>query len=666
MIESGYRGDIDGLRAIAVLSVVLFHINPALVPGGFAGVDIFFVLSGYLITTNIRNDVSAGRFSLSRFYARRVKRIIPALATVVFATLIAGQLILIPEHFEELAGSAIASMLSAANIYFTYFVDTGYFAEESSTKPLLHIWSLGVEEQFYLFWPMIAVVLVSRLGRSAAGVAIVGALTAALFVLSEWIVQAEPTFGYYMLPSRAAELLIGATLSFLPATWANRLSQRHVGEAISICGFALIAYSLGLIHETDAFPGFNAIPSTLGTALLIAAGQQHKTLSSRALSLAPMLWFGWISYSLYLWHWPVVAYLRYAYIDITPLVGAMAFVGMVAASVLSYRFVETPFRAVSAPPSRIFAWQFAAPTAVLVCLASLVIATSGFGTYLWNDNYMTRFRAGLVLFQPNYSYDYVCQRGVISARDLDNPRCIINGEHEPSIVLWGDSHAAHYTGVLGGIAEKSGASFRNFEHSACPPIVEDGARFALARYRENCTASLAVAVPRVFDYDTVILGGQWSVYHHASKDFVPALAETVKIFLAQGKKVVILAQTPRIRAFDRHCDQKALKLRFLDCQTMFNSKRSDRLPEARANQAIADALPDDPGVEMFDISDTICPKGICSPYFEGQLSYYDPSHLNMPASWRIGERLAADGRGPAVLTSPLPTEAHTEVPTSIN
>lgn len=206
-----YRPDIDGLRALAVLAVVIFHINKGWLPGGFVGVDIFFVISGFLITGILKREQDKSIFSFANFYMRRIRRILPAALTTILITLIVGIFVLLPSDLKELGKSSLASVFSVANIYFWLFLDTGYFADSSETVPLLHMWSLGVEEQFYLIWPAI-MLLTYKFGGRRLLIFVAAALAIVSFVIGEHFILTDQSFAYYMLPSRAGELLFGAIL----------------------------------------------------------------------------------------------------------------------------------------------------------------------------------------------------------------------------------------------------------------------------------------------------------------------------------------------------------------------------------------------------------------------------------------------------------------------
>ena len=280
-----YRPDIDGLRALAVLAVVIFHFNKDWLPGGFVGVDIFFVISGFLITGIIARQHAAGTFSFGEFYMRRVRRILPAAFFVTLCTLVFGLAFMLPDDAKALSSSAIATTLSAANIYFWKFLDTSYFAASSDTVPLLHMWSLGVEEQFYLIWPAL-LLLTLKFGGRVMAVGAASVLAAASFWYGEHVLVSDPTFAYYMLPSRGGELLIGS-LAYFACDAIKGNASRLASEAIGLLGFALVAWSLAFIRETEGFPGFISLTPALGAALVIASGSIRKTVVSSTLSPNP-------------------------------------------------------------------------------------------------------------------------------------------------------------------------------------------------------------------------------------------------------------------------------------------------------------------------------------------------------------------------------------------
>jgi peptidoglycan/LPS O-acetylase OafA/YrhL len=640
--KSHYRPDIDGLRAIAVLAVVLFHIDASLLPGGFAGVDIFFVISGFLITGNIIKDAgSAQGFSWSEFYRRRALRILPVLFVVLLVTLLVGHFILLPEDLSTLSYSSLAALFSVANVYFTYFLDTSYFAEDSNLQPLLHLWSLGVEEQFYLFWPIILVALLTRFAQRWL-LSVTLLLTLASFVLAEILIPREPMFAYYMLPARAGELLIGALLAIwlsrghaVLASWARLL--------LGLAGACLIVLSLGWITEDMGFPGVNALPSTLGAALLIWAGNGSVVGISRLLALRPLVLVGLISYSLYLWHWPVLAFYRYVYGVVEPMAGVLLFGLMLLLSVVSYRWVEKPCRRLRWDFPRVMMRLVGFNTAALSVLCGVILFSGGLGLYGLD----AQFRADIKRLSPApaaYAYPYVCQRSRLSEADLQNRACIINSEREPSVLVWGDSNAAHYVGMLGAFAEVSGFAFRNAVHSSCPPLLVGAAATQKPEILEKCLASIELVRQHLSDYSTVILGAAWAVHARRSDRFFEDFKATVDELVDQGKQVIILAQVPNFRQTDRKCPQKALKLHMLEC----GETETESSGVARINARISEVMAGLADVQFFDPRTHLCPGGHCSAYLDGHLVYFDASHLSMEGSWVIGRRIVGEQGVPDV------------------
>jgi len=644
--KSFYRPDIDGLRAIAVLAVVLFHIDPALLPGGFVGVDIFFVISGYLITGNIIKDVLSPRgFSWSEFYRRRILRILPVLFVVLLTVLVVGQFVLLPADLQKLGYSSVAAVLSAANVYFTYFLDTSYFADDSSLQPLLHLWSLGVEEQFYLFWPVLLVVLIGRLSKPRL-LLVTFLLAAASFALAQALLTGSPMFAYYMLPPRAGELLVGAML----AIWLSN-GQRAPGPKLSIVlggvGMVLIVASLGWITEDKGFPGIAALPSTVGAALVILAGSGGVRGLGHVLALRPMVLIGLISYSLYLWHWPVLAFYRYAYGTVGALDGVVLFAVMVALSVLSYRLVEKPCRQLRWTFPRAMGQMFAGGSLAVLLLCAGVYLTQGYGVYAKNEEYR-RALAALTPAPPAYRYPYVCQQKELSKADLNRDSCIIvNSMSEPDVLLWGDSNAAHYVGVLGVIARQAGFSFRNVAHSSCPPVLSGVEEIMPPDRLEACRKSLEHVYSVLNRYSTIVLGGAWATYFRWSPDFGSHIEHTVDTLLSQGKRVVILGQVPNFKAIDRSCRQKALKLP-ISCQ---QAGGEDDSGDTEANRFLAGLTSTRPSLSYFDVRSQVCRDGYCNAYMEDKLLYFDNSHFSMDGSWAVGKALVAESGVPQQFTS---------------
>jgi len=332
--SGGYRSDIDGLRAIAVISVILFHAGVASVRGGFIGVDVFFVISGYLITKILLDDTS-----IIRFYQRRARRIIPALSVVLATVLAVGLLLFLPHDLVDLSRSVEATLLFFSNILF--WRKAGYFATETELWPLLHTWSLGVEEQFYIFFPLF--VRVFAFLRRPYFIA----LMVLLAVVSLWsaafsISHLKPVIAFYMAPTRAWELLVG---SILVSARVPALKGYAARSAIAVLGLAGILAAVLVYTPTTPFPGLTALLPVIGCALLLYAGEGGSHALSRPLGWGPVRGIGLISYSLYLWHWPILAFARYVAVRaLTPFETAAAVLLAFILATLSWRYVERPFR----------------------------------------------------------------------------------------------------------------------------------------------------------------------------------------------------------------------------------------------------------------------------------------------------------------------------------
>ena len=306
MSDLKHRKDIDGLRAIAVLSVILFHMNPNWLPGGFLGVDIFFVISGFLITKIIHSQVTTNSFNFYDFYTRRMKRILPAFFTVVLSCLVIGYFLLIPYDYDKLGKSALSTVFFISNIYFARAAG-GYF-ETNDTLPLLHTWSLSVEEQYYFIWPIILMILL-KFGIKQKALILLLSVVALISFAGATVLAITDTplakWNYYMLPSRVGELLIGSMLALL-LNYGYQLRNKNVW---SLAGALLILISFVLVDGHSVFPGINALWACLGTAFILASAPNN--IVNRALSIKPLTYIGLISYSLYLWHWPILAFIRY-------------------------------------------------------------------------------------------------------------------------------------------------------------------------------------------------------------------------------------------------------------------------------------------------------------------------------------------------------------------
>ena len=463
-----YRADLDGLRAIAVIGVMLFHLQIRYVMGGFVAVDVFFVLSGFLITSIVLLEMDSGRFSLRAFYARRIRRIVPALFVAMAGTSVLALFFCLPAELREFARSLLAVSLSGSNIYFG--LHSAYFDPLSLSRPALQTWSLGVEEQFYLCFPLLLIALrrfVPR--RLLAATAVMAALS---FAVSAYQALFEPTLAYFMPWSRAWELLVGALLAMGAVP---RTSSRAVRNAAAGVGLLLVVGSMLVLNGAVPFPGAAALLPCGGAALLIWSGQpRHSpagaplpepTVVARGMSVRPLVFVGLISYSLYLWHWPLIVFEGLGLWGVNlphRVVKLLLVVGSLGLATLSWRYVERPFRDGPLRLSAGRAFGFAgATTAVLLVCGLVAIGSRGLpGRFPQGVS-----AVGEYVDEPLENRMGTCL--VIRARDFRPDPCLREDPTRPNWLLFGDSHAA--TAWVGLRAVYPQVHFLQMARTACAP-----------------------------------------------------------------------------------------------------------------------------------------------------------------------------------------------------
>lgn len=442
-----YRRDIDGLRALAILPVVFYHLGLGGFTGGYVGVDVFLVISGYLITSIIRREQQAGRFSFVDFWARRARRILPALFVMMAASLVIGWFLMAPRDYEELGRSVRYQTMFASNILF--WKQDGYFDAASEFKPLLHTWSLSVEEQFYILFPLLLAAVSGRLLRWR--LAILLAVLALSLAASVWAVNQRPGSAFFLLPMRAWELLAGAALALLPG--ASRGHSQWSLQLAATLGIAAILLPVFFYDSDTPFPGLAALPAVLGTALLIWANGAGDTWVRRLLGWQPLVWFGLISYSLYLWHWPLYVFVQYHALET---LGLPARLGLLAASIglaaLSLYYVEAPFR-----ERKLFAGRRQMLGAALCSLLLLGVVGQLVRHY---DGVPSRLSEEALRYAKASKWrdgqtDCMFDKKALSQESICRFPAELAAER-PLLVSWGDSHSAALAGFAGGLSAVAG------------------------------------------------------------------------------------------------------------------------------------------------------------------------------------------------------------------
>jgi peptidoglycan/LPS O-acetylase OafA/YrhL len=517
-----YRADIDGLRALAVLPIVIFHLGVKKLSGGFIGVDIFFVISGYLIGGPLLHQVFERRYSLTDFYARRFRRIVPALAVTLAATTLAMFFVGLPFPMVDYSRSLIAAMLSVSNIFF--WNSAGYFDPAADSKPLLHTWSLGVEEQFYLLFPLI--VLGTRWAGRRGATAILGLIAVVSFAVSCWGVKAAPTATFYLLHTRIWELLLGVVASQVPT---GLLKSRGLREILASVAFAAVVAPMFLYNFATPFPGLAAAAPCLGTAVLLVVGAQGGSLVGRGFALRPAVFVGLISYSLYLWHWPVIVLLREGLpvANLDAKLKVLAFGISLGLAWLSWRFVERPLRNPSISRKAIFVSTLAAASAISAAGLAFIVL----------HGVPTRFSPQAVQIASNLDRTQVrghpntpCSlKPDAPITDYHPDTCLAVKHGVRNVLLFGDSHAAHLRAGLE--TTYPDLNIRLATASGCKPVL-----VIQPKFRPECRQLLAYMFGDYLPHHPggwVIISGRWG-----PDDLGPA-AQSVDWFKAHGFKVIL-------------------------------------------------------------------------------------------------------------------------------
>ena len=630
-----YRPDIDGLRALAVLAVTIFHFNKQWLPGGFVGVDVFFVISGFLITGIIYGK--GPNFSFADFYGRRVRRILPAAAFVTIVTLIAGSFLLLPADVKSLSESAIGATLSAANIYYWLFLDTGYFAASSDTVPLLHMWSLGVEEQFYLIWPALMIIAM-KVGGKRLLVATGVILAIGSFAVSEYFLARDPSFAYYMLPSRAGELLVGALLFLWQDSRRIPASAANVAGAV---GLAMVAGSILYLDEKNGFPGVRSIIPSLGAALLILSGTNQRNLLSRIFGNPVARYVGLRSFSLYLWHWPVLAFYRYAYGEPTLSGGIACALLMCLLTLISYHLIETPFRARTPMWLITKAGPIIATSAGVMVLGYVLVKNNGYWPTAAGAAYKREISLHDYNTKPASRFPFNCQMMQYDPKKWTEDQCVNGDKTVPAqTLLWGDSNAAHYVGYLKAVGESAHFSIRNISHSSCPPVRDTKGLLGPDRAK-SCNDFNERAFAESKNYRTVILGASWAAY--AVKGGKEKFADTIAELAGNHNQVIIALNVPVFVGLDRMCTAKAIRIPGMNCPA---TAMTPDQGESEVNLYLKELASQYANVTTFDVRPQICKNGTCSAYDNDTLLYFDSGHISMVGSEIIGRSVVESGQVP--------------------
>jgi len=638
----GTRRDIDGLRALAVIPVVLFHFGLGGVSGGFVGVDVFFVISGYLITAVICRELAAGRFSFVDFWARRVRRIIPALTVVMLAVLVVGWLLLTPHDYSQLGRAIRYQAMFISNILFMR--QDSYFNPASDFKPLLHTWSLSVEEQYYIFFPLL-LVLLNRYLRQWRWV-LFGLLLVS-FGLNVWVIKRQPDAAFFLLPMRAWELLCGAALAVLPSP--QRSLRPWVYESVSLAGLLAVLYALFFFDKTTLFPGWAALFPVLGATAMLWANGQANTRVGRLLSLPWLVAVGLISYSLYLWHWPIFVYANAISIDGMQPLEAWAWIALsVALACLTWRYVELPFRDKS-----LLAGRKPMLAAGLVSLLLVALA----GQWIRDADGVPERLSGQAM---RYAQARDWQRGQMDCLlQKDSPDlhkiCRFGGDEAtpPLQLVWGDSHAAALLPAIQADARRYGIPVWLASLSGCPPIMSQQVRSQCQDFNTQTLETI-----RQHKIRDVVLAARWSLYLYGEEDGDRQHVLYGKDSLAQAEQQVardltrmvanLRATGARVWIFKEVPMQRQGTVSRLSSLAMIGRSAAEvgrPIADHQARQRFLASLfnrlsAGDPQVHVLDPAALLCPDGICHAELDGYSLYMDENHLSDQGGERMKRLLA--------------------------
>lgn len=547
-----YRSDIDGLRAVAVLSVIAFHIAPLVFKGGFVGVDIFFVISGFLISSIIYSELESGTFSIIGFYIRRIRRIYPALFLVLLSVCVAGWIFLLPSDFIVLGKLILGGSTFVAN--FVLWAQSGYFSPGAEFKPLLHLWSLGVEEQYYLIFPLICITFYRSRSRWTLSAAFL-TISAVSMCLNVVFVSKYSAASFILPFSRLWELFAGAGLSLWlqrnpNILWGGRLHAiwRH---GIGFLGLALLVVSVFGIDKFDAFPGWWALLPTSGAALVIAAGQSS-WVNRYVLSCKPAVFVGLISYPLYLWHWPILSFTNIVYsvwgVEITHFhrfKGAMMIPAFLLAY-LTYRFIELPIRRVKQRERR---------RKGALWLLGCVSLTGAFGILvILMNGFPGRFPSDILALDHNYTAglskswrEGTCFLRPDQRAESFSGDCLDPAEGhaaQPFVLVWGDSHAADLLPGFRTMQRQSNVRLAQYTASLCAPII--GMQVRLRPFCQSINNAVIDRI-RVLKPDVVVLSGLWDFLNPDKDSAMPIekFSQTIELVKATGvPRVVVIGSAP--------------------------------------------------------------------------------------------------------------------------
>jgi peptidoglycan/LPS O-acetylase OafA/YrhL len=628
---SDFRPDIEGLRGVAILLVILYHAGVPGFTGGFVGVDVFFVLSGYLITRLIAAEIEAtGGLSFRQFYARRARRLLPAAALVTLATLAIGRFVLAPFEQHTIAETALATAGYVSNLYFAAN-SLSYFAAGPEHNPLLHTWSLGVEEQFYLLWPVLtAVALRGGRRRLAIAIAVVASLSLAS---SLWLTDRAQPWAFFASPTRGWEFAAGALACLIPVHWGHRRAP-----LLGWAGLASVVGAAVAFDATTRFPGGAALLPVAGTALLLIAGAAVRTGPLQTfLASAPMQALGRVSYGWYLWHWPVLVYATILLGDLSWGFALLLCILALGLAEVTFRLVENPIRRAPSLAPRPIVTIGGAFALTAFTLAIAAAGRSSAGAAMATPSQVAFTRAAN---DWPAAYTAGCHLDFL---ETEPPACAFGPDAaDTTVVLFGDSHALQWFPALERLASERGWRVVSLTKAACPAadVVID-AEALNRRYRE-CEEWRTRMLQRIVELRpvaTVLSNSRWYLSLLPAADWEVGVARVLATLRASGIPTLLVQDTPRPGFPVPTCLARLeWTRRVADGTCVFPRVRQRDEVGARLERAAAARIP---GVVVADFSTAICGTGtLCAAARDGQVLYLDHDHLTATFSASLAPQMA--------------------------
>ena len=674
-----YRKDIDGLRAIAVLMVVFYHAEFSYISAGFIGVDVFFVISGYLITTVLLRDITSYKFTFSQFYLRRLRRIMPAFIFVAVITTIGATVLLLPNALIKYSESLLAAFLSISNLYFWKNSGQGYFSPNTDKFPLLHSWSLSVEEQYYLLWPLFVVIAYKYFEKNRLGLVIV-LLTVMGLLLSEWLAIIKPRSAYFLLPTRAFELMMGGGVAYYYSSLPTL--NRYVNHFLSFVGILFVLGTGFFLTDESTFPGLNALIPCLGACILIYTGRDRDNIGivNKIISIRPLVFVGLISYSLYLWHWPVFAFLNVMSISLASNEKWIIIFILIGLAYITWLIIEQPFRN---------QYKFSFINTLIFYAIFPVVVCSAYSFFIYNSSgYINRFSpevASMIddFYSRSKNRNNRCHN--IKLENQINSRCSfgVAKKHKADILLVGDSHADSLTGMLGVLLKDS--NLNGYVATVNAQVYLPGINGYTSRHAGEISEKegfllrgkkITNLINSELKFKFIVLAGRWPIYITGANDkgkenrkiflqdnylkdelnvvnsainFERGMTKAISVIIKSGATPVIVESVAEFEVSKSVCSiRNEIWAINQNCSMDFGNvvNRQKKISEIFLN-----LKKKYPSIVFIDPKKIMCNEGFCYSSLTGTPLYSDSHHLNYEGSKLVGKLYLEKYSNPFVIHS---------------